>query len=179
MNSVPVKPLRRLAAYLIDWYLAAMLCGAPLVLVNAMRTGRAAADSSLPPGTQGWIWGGIAILLGVAYYMLPLVWRGQTVGKRLLHLRILTLEGQAPSAGALLLRQVVGVLLIEGGLAFPSQLLRELIARAAGAEAANIVRIVMVAATLASILLGLYTPSRRMLHDRISRTHEIYEQPQS
>ena len=178
MKSVPVNPLRRLVAYMLDWYLATMLAGAPLVLVNSMRSGVASANSSIPPGTQGWVWGIIAILLGAAYYMLPLVWHGQTVGKRLLHLRICTLEGKSPSAGALLLRQIVGVLLIEGGLAFPSQLLRELIARAFGAEVANIVRIAMVAATLVSIMLGLYTPSRRMLHDRISGTHEIYEKPE-
>ena len=65
---------------------------------------------------------------------------------------------------------------MEGAVAFPSQLLRELIARAAGDSVANALRIAMVAVTIVSIMLGMYTPSRRMLHDRLSGTSEIFEE---
>ena len=34
----------------------------------------------------------------------------------------------------------------------------------------------MVAVTIVSIMLGMYTPSRRMLHDRLSGTSEIFEE---
>ncbi|MBP3311660.1 MAG: RDD family protein [Butyricicoccus sp.] len=176
MKTTPVPLIRRLAAYIVDWYLAAVLCGAPLLLVNSMRTGSTAADTSIPSGASGWLWGIVAILIGTAYYwLLPLVWHGQTPGKRLMHLRIIGADGEQPAAGALFLRQAIGILLIEGAVAFPSQLLRELLARAAGDSAANIVRIAMVAATLVSIGLGMYTPDRRMLHDRISGTREVLE----
>ncbi|WP_031474801.1 RDD family protein [Agathobaculum desmolans] len=177
MNTSAVGPFRRLAAYAIDWYLATMLCGAPLMLINSMRTGLAAMDSSIPPGRAGWLWGGISILCGLFYYwLIPLLWNGQTPGKRLLHLRIVCRETQQPAgAAALALRQIVGMILLEGAICFPSQLLRELIARAAGEDVANIVRIAMVAVTILSVMLGLYTPNRRMLHDRISGTMEICE----
>lgn len=176
MKAACVRPLRRLAAYLVDWYLATMLCGIPLLLVNAMRTGEQTLDTSLPPDAQGWLWGCVAIALGVAYYWLvPLVWHGQTPGKRLTHLRIVAKAGGRPAAAQLLLRQAVGLLVLEGAVAFPSQLLRELLARAAGEGAANAVRIGMVGVTLVSVALGIYTPSRRMLHDRISGTCEVYE----
>lgn len=176
MKGTGVGPMRRLAAYVVDWYLATMLCGAPLLLVNAIRTGEQTLDTSLPPDAQGWLWGSIAIALGVLYYWLvPLLWHGQTPGKRLTHLRIVTKEGGQPTAGQLLMRQVVGLLLLEGAVAFPSQLLRELIARAAGDGAANVVRIGMVGITLVSVVLGVYTPGRRMLHDRISGTCEAYQ----
>ena len=46
MKTTPVPLIRRLAAYIVDWYLAAVLCGAPLLLVNSMRTGSTAADTS-------------------------------------------------------------------------------------------------------------------------------------
>ncbi|MGN1007550.1 MAG: RDD family protein [Butyricicoccus sp.] len=176
MKTMPVPLLRRLAAYIVDWYLAAMLCGAPLLLVNSMRTGSTAADTSIPPGASGWLWGIAAILISTAYYWLfPLAWHGQTPGKRLMHLRIVGADGKQPAAGTLFLRQGIGILLIEGAVAFPSQLLRELLARAAGDGAANIVRIAMVAAPLVSIGLGTYTTDRRMLHDRISGTREVLE----
>lgn len=106
MKGTGVGPMRRLAAYVVDWYLATMLCGAPLLLVNAMRTGEQTLDTSLPPDAQGWLWGSIAIALGVLYYWLvPLLWHGQTPGKRLTHLRIVTKEGGKPTVGQLLMRQ--------------------------------------------------------------------------
>lgn len=175
MKGTGVSPLRRLAAYVVNWYLATMVCGAPLLLVNSMRTGVAALDTSLPPDGAGWFWGAVAILLGILYYwLIPLVWNGQTPGKRLLRLRIVRADnGGAVSAGKLLLRQVVGLLVLEGAVAFPSQLLRELLARAVGEGVADAVRIGMVAITIVSVMLGVYTPSRRMLHDRISGTCEV------
>lgn len=175
MKGTGVNPLRRLAAYAVDWYLATMVCGAPLLLVNSMRTGVAAFDTSLPPGGAGWLWGAVAIALGILYYwLIPLVWNGQTPGKRLLRLKIVRADdGAAVSSGKLLLRQVVGLLVLEGAVAFPSQLLRELLARVAGEGAADVVRIGMVAITLVSVMLGVYTPRRRMLHDRISGTCEV------
>lgn len=175
MKGKGVSPLRRLAAYAVDWYLATMVCGAPLLLVNSMRTGIAALDTSLPPDGAGWLWGAVAILLGVLYYWLvPLLWNGQTPGKRLLRLQIVRADnGESASAGKLFMRQVAGLLLLEGAVAFPSQLLRELLARAAGEGAADAVCIGMVAITIVSVMLGVYTPGRRMLHDRISGTCEV------
>ena len=178
MKTNAVGPFRRLAAYAVDWYLATMACGAPLLLVNSMRTGSTAIDTSIPDGAAGWLWGPVALLLGVLYYwLIPLLWNGRTPGKRLFRLRIVR-AGSAGrvGAGALALRQIVGILLVEGAVAFPSQLLRELIARAAGDSVANALRIAMVAVTIVSIMLGMYTPSRRMLHDRLSGTSEIFEE---
>lgn len=176
MKGAGVGPLRRLAAYVVDWYLATMVCGAPLLLVNAMRTGQQTLDTSLPPDSAGWLWGIAAIALGVLYYwLIPLVWNGRTPGKRLLRLQIVRADnGAAPSAGQLLLRQVVGLLVLEGAVTFPSQLLRELLARAVGEGVANAVRIGMVVITLVSVMLGVYTPRKRMLHDRISGTCEVF-----
>lgn len=168
--------LRRLGAYAVDWYLCAMLCGAPLMLVNSMRTGSTAIDTSLPPGVSGWLWGGVALLLGALYYfVLPLVWNGRTPGKRLFRLRIVTRDGGAATAGALALRQLLGVIVLEGAVVFPSQLLRELLARGAGDAPAEAARVVMVGLTVVSIALGVYSRERRMLHDRISGTREIFE----
>lgn len=174
MAMTPANPFRRFFAYAVDWYVCTMLCGAPLMLVNSMRTGLAEIDTSLPPGASGYGWGLAAFAIGAAYYVLfPLFWHGQTPGKRLFRLRIVADGGKTPGAPALVLRQLVGVLLIEGAVAFPSQLLREMLARAAGDGAANLVRIAMVALTILSVCLGLYTPGRRMLHDLLSGTREV------
>ena len=173
-SNVPL--LRRLVAYGIDWYLATMVCGIPLMLVNSMKTGSTAINTSLPEGAEGWLWGMVAILLGLLYYwLIPLLWDGATPGKRLMKLRIVSLtSGDTPSSFALLLRQGVGVLLIEGAIAFPSQLLRELLARFTGDKVMSIVQTIMVVITMISISIGIYTPQKRMIHDYISGTTEVF-----
>lgn len=176
MNKNAVRPFRRLAAYLIDWYLCTMVCGAPLMLVNSVRSGLSTLDTTLPMGISGFGWGVVAIAIGVSYYALvPMFWNGQTLGKRLLHIRIVTRNGSISSAGAIILRQVVGILLLEGAVTFPSQLFRELVARLLGSQIADILRVGAVAITLISICMGMYGMKKRMLHDWIAGTMEISE----
>lgn len=168
-------PMRRLIAYAVDWYLSAILSGLPLLLANAMRTGLPVPDTSLPPGSSGWWYGGAGTLLGLLYYMLPLLrWEGQTPGKRLLGLRVITLDGDRLSLRQVLIRQAAGLLLLEGVLVFPSQLLRELFARVAGGQAAQILQYAMVGVAIVSVLMGIYSRQRQMLHDRLAGTFEIY-----
>lgn len=173
----PAGLLRRLTAYIIDWYLATMVCGAPLMLVNSMRTGLAAPDSSLPPGAGGFVWGTVAIVLGGLYYWgIPLLWQGATPGKKLMHLRIVMQNPEELLCGrSLFLRQIVGLLFLEGAVTFPSQLFREILARLAGQGVSEAVRIVMVAITVISVMLGIYTSGHKMIHDRISGTMEIMD----
>lgn len=93
-----------------------------------------------------------------------------------MHLRIISRNTkETPSVGALLLRQGVGVLLIEGAIAFPSQLLRELLARITGDRVVSVIQIVMVIITVISITIGVYTPEKRMLHDFIAGTAEVWD----
>lgn len=165
---------RRLAGYLIDWYLSTMLCGGVLVFANSMRTGVAAMDTSLPKGPEGLLLGALACMLGVCYYVLfPLLWKGQTPAKRLLRMRIVTEGEELPKVGTLLLRQLVGGILLEGAILFPSQLLREMVAMLGLDTAAEVLRMAAVALTLISIAVAVFLPGRRMLHDRISGTHVV------
>lgn len=178
MKTLPVTLIRRLVAYGIDWYLATIAAGIPLLLVNSMRTGSTAIDTSIPEGPEGWLWGSVAILFGLLYYwLIPVLWNGATPGKKLMHLRIVSVkDGQQPSVMALLLRQGLGVLLIEGAIAFPSQLLRELLARITGDSVVSVIQTVMVIITMISVSIGIYTPQKRMIHDYISGTIEVWEE---
>lgn len=178
MKASPVTLVRRLIAYGIDWYLATMLAGIPLLLVNSIENASTAIDTSIPDGTGGILWGTVAILLGLFYYwMIPVLWDGMTPGKKLMHLRIVSVKnGEKPSVGALLLRQGLGVLLIEGAIAFPSTLMREMLARLVGASAVSVLQTVMVVLTLISVSIGIYTPQKRMIHDYLSGTIEIFEE---
>ena len=164
---------RRLGGYLIDWYLSTMLCGGVLVFANSVETGVAAMDSSLPGGGRGLLLGTLACLLGVCYYVLfPLLWKGQTPAKRLLGMRIVSADGRAPGLGALLLRQLVGGILLEGAILFPSQLLREMVAMRGFPAVAEGLRVAAVI-TFLSVSMAVFVPGRRMLHDRIASTRVI------
>lgn len=175
MKTSTVTPIRRLIAYVIDWYLATIVSGIPLMLVNSMKSGSASINTSIPDGMEGWIWGIISICLGIFYYwLLPMIMNGSTPGKKLMHFRIVSKKtGELPSIGSLFLRQVVGILFLEGAIAFPSQLLRELLTRLISENTVSMLQTAMVIITVISISFGLYSPSRQMIHDIIGNTVEV------
>lgn len=94
-------------AFLIDWHirlLAAVVWFAVVVVVF---------DSSAADSREAFIWGA-ALPSGLIYFLyhpvLEVAMRGQTPGKRWIHLRIVTTEGTVPGAGSLLLRNVFRIL---------------------------------------------------------------------
>lgn len=111
--------LRRLIAYFIDWYLAFVVMNTMLVAAAYLLTGTMYAGSlpltAFEPGAQ------LSLLVMLAgfevlfYSIVPrFVWPGQTVGKRLMHLRMIAVDGGRLSLPRLMLRDLVGIVLIEG-----------------------------------------------------------------
>lgn len=99
-------------AFVADWHVRLVLglawYGAAALLYNYLRDG--SVSVAPPPGTEA-RWFGTVLVPALALYFLyhpavELVMRGSTPGKRLAGVRVVTRDGAAPSAGALLLRNV-------------------------------------------------------------------------
>ena len=99
-------------AFVADWHIRVVLAlawyGAAALLYNYLRDG----SMSVAP-TEGMRprWFGTVLVPALALYFLyhpalELIMRGSTPGKRLAGIRVVTRDGAAPSAGALLLRNV-------------------------------------------------------------------------
>ncbi len=105
-------------AFLIDWYLGSAFSTIPAGLLWNMLTGEEAinTDLTLFKSPYGLLAGLLGLLFGaVYYYIIPLwAWEGQTVGKKLMGIKIVDENGQPLSTGKLAIRQLAGVMLLEG-----------------------------------------------------------------
>ena len=111
--------IRRLIAYFIDWYLVlivmnTVLIAAAYVLSGTVYVGSLPltyfdADVQLPLLL-------VLVCIEVLFYcVIPrFAWRGQTIGKKLLRLRVTRADGEPAGLSRLLLRDLVAVTLIEG-----------------------------------------------------------------
>lgn len=112
MKQQKVSLLRRGIAFMIDCYLGALLASLPVSMLSLSYTDTMTQNVFLLPK-------GVAILsvmmsltiLGIYYIVLPLyLYQGQTLGKRLMNIRILYQNRRA-----FLLRQLLVILLFSSG----------------------------------------------------------------
>ncbi len=128
-NVVPVpEPApwnRRGFAYVLDGYLGSAFSAIPVGLLWNMRTGEAAinTDLTLFEAPYGYLAGLLGLLFGAIYFFaIPMwVWKGQTLGKRLMNIRIIGEDNKPLPAGRLAVRQLLGVMVMEGAFLLTGQ----------------------------------------------------------
>lgn len=110
--SLPVAgPGARAYAFVIDWHIRLVLAFAWFYAAHLVYDGHL---SFAPPSDNDARWFGGVVAPAVAiyllyHYVLELLLRGRTPGKRLAGVRVVARDGGVPSAGALLLRNVFRV----------------------------------------------------------------------
>lgn len=171
-SGEPAGMGRRFLAYLIDWYAGALITNIPISIAAGALVGNALNQRLADLGPAGMLVGAAALVCAVGYYVLvPLfVWRGQTPAKRLLGLRIDGLDGEPAGARELVLRQVVGLIVIEGVLAVASSVWHQMLAMATGIDFVTYLMYAGYAAVAVSVGMMLVTPGHRCLHDYIGST---------
>lgn len=159
--------VRRLAAYLIDWCLFACWGGVVFVVTWFGQAGEPAWPAN-PWLGQALGFSLTTLPFGLYFALLESSGRQATVGKRLLGLRVVTLDGARPAPGRTMLRAAVKLLPWELGHVVPYQM----VALPADAEMPGWVLAVSVIAMLAALayVVALWSPSGRTPYDRISGT---------
>lgn len=171
---------KRVMAYLVDWFLSGLCLSLPLCLTWMMATRdldqmekvnvfRLASVTGNGPALAA----AAAGLLLFLWYMVWIPWKvhpGQTPGKRMMGIAIARKDGQPLDLKTLLLRQVVGVLLIEGTLYNASAMLQDMVSVSTGLNFTGVLLYATLALTIASLLAALMAKSRRMIHDYLAGT---------
>ncbi len=164
--------LRRAGAFLIDWYVGALATALPIAAI-AMQLGRDMTDQNIVAyeGSWGLIAGLLGILFGIAYYAgAPLLMRGQTLGKRVCGVRIVAKDGSEASPLALLGRQVLGLMLIEGASVGTSTVVWQVFHIVTGVDVLVNAMAVGTVVTLASIAVAGLGTGHRAIHDMVFGT---------
>ncbi len=170
---------RRLGAYAIDWAVGGILTGFPAVILYAAVTKRTDYFSDLyvfPSLGYSTMWSYLVFALCLVMFMFYFVYvpskmhPGQTLGKRIMKIKVTNMDNNQPTPKQWMQRQVIGLLILEGSATIMSTYLREVLTLATGTYFEYSFGYVAVMITMISAVLVFATPSHRSIHDYISKT---------
>lgn len=175
----PVGNFRRLIAYFIDFFLANVLACVPLCLIEAIVNGNleTTQDLRIVPLPYAYLIVALAFLVHLFYFVyVPYkIWPGQTCGKRFLDMKMVMMDGSDVTIKALLLRNVVALLAIEGAAFFMTTYILQLICLTIGLDNIPVwITYVYYFMTMLSVMVTLTNRNRRMIHDYIGGT-KVYK----
>lgn len=172
-----VNNFSRAFAYLIDWYIATMIAGIPIALISSfvLKTTKISQDLSKLPKEIAILAGILSIIFYLGYYVVLqlFVYKGQTFGKRIMKIKVVKEDGSDVDFWTVLKREGLGVMIIEGYLANSSSYLRQIISIALGVNIMDMAVYIFGIISAISVVMGLASSRRRMLHDHIAKTYEI------
>lgn len=179
-NNVPFN--RRLGAYVLDWIIGGIFLGLPAVFIYGGVTGRDDMFSDLyvfeslgHDGKWAFIAGFLCVLFALFYYVyVPWkIYEGQTLGKRWLKLKVVSVDGSNASLKQLVLRNVVGMFLLESGSLVVCGYIRQMVTLALSFYVDYPWQILGTILFILSAMLVAGTASHRAFHDYIGKTKVI------
>ena len=175
LKKSSVNSFYRGVAYLIDWYVATMFAGIPIVLIGSIvnHTTSVSQDLSKIPAPYNILVALLAIVFYLGYFVILelYVYKGQTFGKRIMKLKVVKNDESDVDFKTILMREGLGIMIVEGYIANSSSYLRQLIQIVTGIPIMDMAVYVFGIISAVSILMGMASPSRKMIHDRIANTH--------
>lgn len=166
--------IKRLIAYGIDWYLGSVLASLPLMVTYYMMHDHVKIipnQITLFDYPMNIIVALLCFVVTFFYYVfIPYKYDGQTLGKKLLKLKIVNEDYSTLSKKTLLLRQVVMMMLVEGSIYASTATLHQLLQLYSGAAFTKIYTAVGLVITILSIVLLVITKSHQSLHDLVCHT---------
>ena len=154
---------RRFFAFFIDFIILVVVSGLAALALSVLGVG----VETLDPENAEWAdvlldnaapitgWGAA---FAFAYFFLMTAWRGATIGKLTLGLRVVNAEGRRPDLGPLAVREIV------------ARALAAIAVAALGPVAGETVGSAIV---LITIILILFEQRRQGVHDRVARTYVV------
>lgn len=177
LQKTSVNNFSRVGAYLIDWYIASMFAGIPITLIatSINHNTTITQDLSTLPLGLAVLAGILAIVFYLGYYFVVelKVYKGQSFGKRIFKLKVVKDDGSDVDFKTILLREGLGIMIVEGYLANSSSYLRQILQLFTDFNIMDLAVYLFGIISAVSILIGLASPSRKMIHDFIAHTHII------
>lgn len=173
--AAPAGLSRRFFAYLIDWYLGGLMTAFPIAIFSMKQFGTVQNQNIMefvPP--TGVLAGCLGVLFALVYYVVIPTWgwKGQTPGKKMLRLKIVQQDGSDVSLKVILVRQLVGIIILEGGLVTASAVWHQAAELLTGI---SLVTPLMYAGLIVSVISAILAAKdpHLAIHDRLANTKVI------
>lgn len=168
--------VKRFISYLIDWYVGALCTAIPIAIISQKLTNTMLNQNIVEfKQPYGIIAGILAVLFAIFYFVIvpAYIYPGQTLGKKICKIKIVKVNNEQVTIKNMLLRQLLGVIVIEGVLYTASAIWHELVTII---TQTNFVTPLMYAGFIISgisILLYLFKGEHRTLHDYLGNTKVV------
>lgn len=167
--------IQRAIAFGIDWYVGGVLVSLPVIAV--LLKANPGQDAVLELRSLPFQWAffalGLAFIVAFLFYVyIPYRWRGQTLGKRFMKIKITDMDGCDISFNKIIKRQVIGIFLIEGSMLSITPLIWQVIFYGQAYLQQRLTWIYY-GLTVMSIILLFISKKHQMLHDTIAKTRVI------
>lgn len=181
-SDCDVDTTNRLFAYVIDYLVGKLWYSIPIGIIWLYYTknlDELASDIVSINHELGYgiamITGVLALLFGIFYYVvIPYkIYPGQTLGKRFMGFKIVHTNDREVTLKTLIIRQFIGIILIEGFIYAITGVIREMIALSIGNEITQVLTIAGIIITGISCFLVVRVRSHRMLHDYMAKTKVV------
>ncbi|MBM6861698.1 RDD family protein, partial [Clostridium saudiense] len=114
------------------------------------------------------------IIVSLYYIAIPLKKnKGQTLGKRILGIKIVQDDGSDVDIKSLLKREILGVALIEGGIVASSKYFREILLIMGLSKTYEILMVLAMVIPFISIAIMIFSKNSKMIHDFIGGTKVV------
>ena len=170
--------IRRLLAYIIDWYLITFLMNSLLVAIDVYKKG--SLISNVVPinvfdKSEQLIILGILFIVEIIYFCIipKYVFKGQTIGKKILKLMVVNNNGSEATFVNLLRRDLLGVVIVEGSFVPLSNYIRNVLTPYVGRVPVQYLVYLFTIVSLVSVSLLVFEKNGRMLHDYIGGTKVV------
>ncbi|MDU2673122.1 MAG: RDD family protein [Clostridium sp.] len=165
---------RRFVAMIIDWYIASMIAAIPVTFYFNKETYISAADFQLANYDLNIavFLGIFAVLSGIIYYaIIPMfIFKGQTLGKKLLKIKVVKQDKSEVDAKTILIREVLGSTLFEGGIVTTAIYLRQLVQLFIPFNIFTPWTYLAYIVTIISIGIAYFNKDSLTIHDKIAKT---------
>lgn len=173
----PAPLFNRLIAYLIDWYISALIMFLAVSIVQSFANNELIITSSIDNINlfQSFIAFLLGLILVLLYFCYPLIlnkYDGQTIGKHIMGLKVIRYDNNSLTIKDYILRYLVGLILVEENLNVCSFVLRSVLSQFVPHIIVEIIYYIGTILCIVSIVL-VFTNKHKMLHDIISKTKVV------
>lgn len=167
---------KRFISYLIDWYVGALCTAIPISIISQKLTNTMLNQNIVEfQQPYGIIAGVLAVLFAIFYFVIvpTYIYPGQTVGKRICKIMIVKNDNEQVTIKNMLLRQLLGIIVIEGVLVSASAIWHEIITIITQTNFVTPLMYEGFVISAISILLYLFKGEHRALHDYLGNTKVV------
>ena len=167
---------RRFLSYLIDWYLGGLVTAFPIAMISQKLFGSVLKQNILEfPNHYGLIAGCLGFVFALFYFVAVPTWitKGQTLGKKICKIQIVKDDEEEITFKNMFLRQLVGIIVVEGSLVTASAIWHQVFTLLTGIEIVSGLMYVGLAVCVVSAGMVIFTKDHKAIHDYIGSTRVV------